>query len=90
MENTTKQYNTVIANHEYTFTAHSTKAGARATINESLNPCLVEVFVDGKTMYDAFPAGHPISEEAEIIERCRLTASGYRWKPVAPREDRGR
>jgi hypothetical protein len=82
MKDTTKQYTTTICESEYTFTAHSTKARARATVNEHLNPCLVEVIVEGRVMYDAFPAGHPISEDAEIIERCRLTAIGYRWKPI--------
>jgi len=85
MKDTTKPYMTLIRQREYKFTAHSTKAGARSTINETLNPCLVEVVVDGETMYDAFPSGHPLSEDAEIIERCRLTATGYRWKPVPPR-----
>jgi len=71
----------MIRGHKYTFTAHSTKTAARATVNEHLNPCLVEVIVDGKVMYDAFPGGHPIAKDAEIIERCRLTVTGYRWRP---------
>ena len=82
MKDATKKYTTTIRNHVYTFTAHTTKSGARLTVNESLNPCLVEVEVDGRTMYDAFALGHPIADDMEIIERCTLTANGYRWRTV--------
>jgi hypothetical protein len=81
-DRTTKEYSMVIYGHEYTFTAHTNKERARATITENLYPCLVEMVVDGTIMYDAFPLGHPIPTDARIIERCELTSSGSRWKPV--------
>jgi hypothetical protein len=82
MKNTKKSYTTTIRGNEYTFTAHSTKAGARGSVNERLNPCLVEVEVDGILMYDAFPGGHPLPSDAEVIERCCLSVSGMRWRKV--------
>ena len=61
------------------FTSYATRAAARATIHESLNPVLVRL-ADGS--YDAFPQGHPLPVGAEIIERCILRAGGMQWVKV--------
>lgn len=82
MKNTI-EYTRTIRGREYTFTAYRTKAAARSTVHESRNPCLVAIDEAGETYYDAYPLGHPLPEDAEIIERCRLRASGLRWIPVS-------
>ena len=61
-------------------TAHSTKAHARMSVHEAHNPVLVLMnFGTDQSWYDAYPAGYPLPACVTPIERCSLTASGYRW-----------
>ena len=76
MRNRTKKYEVKIRGTEYTFTAHSTKVGARGAIHEAYNPCLVQL-PDG--WFDSFPLGHPLPFDAIVIERC----DNGRWRKVA-------
>ena len=79
MKNQVTKYTAKIGTTTYEFTAHSTKAGARASIHEAHNPCLVQLS-DGR--YDAFPLGHPLPCGAVIIERLRVTVHGPRWQKI--------
>ncbi len=66
------------------FHLKSSKAEARRSIHEAHNPCLIEIRHEGRTYYDAAPAGYPIprDQSLRIIERCTLTARGMRWRAV--------
>jgi hypothetical protein len=79
MKNTAEQkYEAVIAGETREYTGHATKAAARRSINESLNPCLVEIKTSGRKLYDAFPLGHPLPKGAVVIERCAFG----KWRTV--------
>lgn len=71
MNNTVEQkYEAIIAGETREFTGYASKAAARRSINEAHNPCLVEIIANGRTLYDAFPLGHPLPDNARVIERC--------------------
>ena len=84
---------TYTMNNGQEMTTVATKAAARRLINDSLNPVVVLATRGDESGYDAYPAGWPIPRtrlsdgtRLEIIERCTLTASGYRYRPV-PHQD---
>lgn len=61
-----------------TFTAFASKHDARESINRTLCPALVSIQIGDCEWYDAYPAGHPIPDEAYILERC----DGRQWSIV--------
>ena len=78
-------------NNGQTMKTVASKAAARRLVNEALNPCVVRVTRGEEEGYDAYPAGWPIPRQRladgthlEIIERCRLSASGRKWVAEQP------
>src|SRR6185312_7302887 len=89
MKNVKVEYTTTLesrghSDKEWTFVGHTTKAWARASVHEAYNPCLVELIVETpsglRTIYDAFPAGHPLPTGCAMLERNY--GRGIGWKPV--------
>lgn len=65
------EYQWILGDMQMEFTCYRAKAAARRTVNESLNPCLIEISgfdSDGNkhVWYDAYPAGHPIPHNAVV------------------------